>query len=212
MTDKTKTHTQYRLKSGTLVPGVTTVLNLLDKPAIHFWIAKVTKEGHDWTKMRDQAADIGSLTHYLILCDLKNIKPDTSDYAQADIDKAQNAMKSYYAWRKMNDVIPIEVESSSVSEKFGFGGTFDLYASVNGISTLIDFKTSGALYADYNTQIGAYFQLLRENKGVIAVGKLIRITKGDNSDFEVKTIEQIEKQWELFKHLLRVYNLKKELE
>jgi hypothetical protein len=199
------------LKSGTLIPGVTTVLSLLDKPAIHYWIAKQTREGKDWTKVRDEAADIGSIAHYLILCDLKNAKPDLSDYAQVDIDKAYNAMKSYYAWRKMNEVIPIDVECSQISEKWGYGGTFDLLAKVNGVDTLIDFKTSGALYADYSTQIGAYYELIRENRDIKVAGKLIRINKEKNDDFEVKSVDNLEKQFDLFRHLLCVYNLQREL-
>jgi hypothetical protein len=211
MSNRTKIHQQYKLKSGTLIPGVTTVLALLDKPAIHYWIAKQTREGKDWTKVRDEAADIGSIAHYLILTDLKNIKPDLSDYAQVDIDKAYNAMKSYYAWRKMNEVKSLDVECSLISERWGYGGTFDLLANVNGIDTLIDFKTSGALYPEYSTQIGAYFELIRENKNITVAGKLIRINKANNDDFEIKTVDQLEKRFELFKHLLRVYNLQKEL-
>lgn len=211
MSNKTKIHQQYRLRSGTLVPGVTTVLALIDKPAIHYWIAKQTREGKDWTKVRDEAADIGSIAHYLILCDLKNQKPDTSDYAQVDIDTARNAMKSYYAWRKANEVKPIDVECSQISEKWGFGGTFDLLAEVNGVNTLIDFKTSAGLYAEYSTQIGAYFELIRENRGINVAGKLIRINKANNDDFEIKTVDNLEKQFDLFRHLLCVYNLQREL-
>lgn len=211
MPNKTKTHQQYRLRSGTLVPGVTTVLNLLDKPAIHFWIAKLTREGQDWTKVRDQAADIGTISHYLILCDLRHETPDLSDYAQADIEKAHNALRSYHAWKSHNDIVPIGVEESLVSEKWGYGGTFDLYATVNGAATIIDFKTSGALYADYSTQIAAYCELVKENKGVMPQGKLIRINKANNDDFESKTVDMLDKRFELFRHLLRVYTLQKEL-
>jgi hypothetical protein len=210
-TDRNKVHQRYYSKTGTLLPGVTTVLGLLAKPALIHWSWSLGMKGIDYRKARDEAADIGSIAHYLILTDLKNIKPNLSDYAQVDIDKAYNAMKSYYAWRKMNDVQPIEVECSLISEKWGYGGTFDLLAKVNGVDTLIDFKTSNSLYSEYSTQIGAYYELIRENRNIKVVGKLIRINKANNDDFEVKTVEQIEKQFELFKYLLRVYNLQKEL-
>jgi len=208
---KTKLHTQYRLKNGTLVPGTTTVLSILDKPAIHFWIAKLTREGQDWTKVRDQAADIGTISHYLILCDLKGGIPDLSAYAQADIEKAHNAIRSYKAWKAHNDVIPIGVEESLVSEKWGYGGTFDLLANINGVPTICDFKTSGALYDDYSTQIAAYAELVRECKHLDPQGKLIRINKGNNDDFESKTVDRLDKRFELFRHLLRVYTLQREL-
>lgn len=208
---KTSLHQQYRDSHGTLLPGVTTVLGILDKPAIHYWIAKMTREGKDWTKMRDQMADIGTIAHYLILCDLKGISPNTSEYAPADVEKANNALQSYHAWKKANQVFPIAVEQSMISEKFGFGGTFDLLANVNGQLTIIDFKTSGALYEEYGTQIAAYRQLVLENRHHDTQGKLIRINRAANDDFESKTVDLLDKRFELFRHLLRVYTLSKEL-
>jgi hypothetical protein len=210
-TDRNKVHQRYYSKSGTLLPGVTTVLGILNKPALIAWAWNLGIKGIDYRKARDEAADIGSIAHYLILTDLKNIKPDLSDYAQVDIDKAYNAMKSYYAWRKMNEVKPIDVECSQISEKWGYGGTFDLLAEVNGVNTLIDFKTSNALYGEYSTQIGAYYELINENKGIKVAGKLIRINKSNNDDFEIKSVDNLEKQFDLFRHLLCVYNLQQEL-
>lgn len=211
-TEKNKVHQQYYSKSGTLLPGVTTVLNLLNKPALVAWAWKLGKQGIDYRKESKQATDIGSIAHYLILCDLSGITPDLGDYSQNDIDKAQNSIKSYQAWHRMNDIKPVDIECSLVSEKWGYGGTFDLLAEVNGITTIIDFKTSAALYSEYSYQIAAYWELLRENRGINATGKLIRINKKSNDDFEVKTVENIEKHFELFRHLLCVYNLQKELD
>ncbi len=207
----TKAHTQYKLNSGTAVVGVTTVLQLLAKPALVEWAYKCGCQGIDIHKIREQATDIGSLTHYLILCELKGQTPDVSTYSQKDYETARNALKSYHAWRKANTVEPIAVETPMVSEKWGYGGTFDLYASVNGMPTVIDFKTSTGLWAEYSYQIGAYYELIHENLGIAPQGKLIRINKGNNDDFEVKTVTPIEQYFNVFKHLLRVYTLQREL-
>lgn len=38
---KSKSHVIYKNKAGEKIVGVTTVISLLDKPAIHFWIANI---------------------------------------------------------------------------------------------------------------------------------------------------------------------------
>lgn len=52
MTGKNKIHKKYLNKNGDVVASVTTVLRILDKPALLHWVAKMTREGKDWTKVR----------------------------------------------------------------------------------------------------------------------------------------------------------------
>jgi hypothetical protein len=207
-----KAHTQYKLKSGTLVPGVTTVLNLLDKPFLVAWAYNCGCKGIDYRKVRDTGANIGSLVHYLILCDLKNETPDTTDYSQADIEKANNSLKSYYAWKKQNPIKPIMVETALISEKFGYGGTMDLFAQNHDSNILYDFKTSGGIYVSYLYQLAAYGQLILENTGKLPdMFTILRFNKDNNSDFEIRYITDMSKYFEVFRHLLCIYNLQKEL-
>ncbi len=207
-----KAHTQYKLKSGTLVPGVTTVLSILGKPAIIEWAYQCGLKGVDYHKVRDTAGDIGTLAHYLILCHLKGETPDTSEYSLADLVKAQNCLQSYHAWIKHNPVKPLMIETPLLSEKYGYGGTLDLYAQLDSQSILIDFKTSKAIYPEYLYQVAAYGQLLAENLGKLPDKVLIlRINKESNSDFEIKTIDRMDKYFEVFRHCLRIYTLQKEL-
>lgn len=62
----TKAHTRYRTKSGMIVPGVTTVLSLLAKPALIYWAWNLGMQGEDYRKIKEKAADIGTVTHYLV--------------------------------------------------------------------------------------------------------------------------------------------------
>lgn len=208
---KNKVHTQYKVKTGTLVPGVTTVLAILAKPALLEWAYQCGLKNLDFHKVRDTAGDIGTLAHYLILCDLKGEKPDLSEYSQANIDKANNCLKSYYAWLKQNPIKPIMVETPLISEKFGYGGTLDLYGQIGSDNVLIDFKTSKGIWNEYLYQVAAYNQLLLENDYHTDKAIILRINKESNDDFEIRTVNKIDKYFEVFRHCLRVYTLQQEL-
>ncbi len=45
---RSKVHTRYKLKNGLLVPGVTTVTGVLDKPALIIWANRLGLQGIDW--------------------------------------------------------------------------------------------------------------------------------------------------------------------
>ena len=72
--DKTKSHQRYRLANGDIVRGVTTIIgdNLgWNKNALIGWARKEAMAGKDPNKLRDQAADIGTITHFIIQCFLE---------------------------------------------------------------------------------------------------------------------------------------------
>jgi len=209
---KTKAHTQYKLKSGALVPGVTTVLSVLDKPFLVQWAYNLGRQGIDYRKVRDTAAGVGTLVHYSILCDLKSENPDLSEYSQADIDKANNCLRSYYAWKKQNPIKPIMTEVALISEKYGYGGTLDLFARSKDSNILYDFKTSSGIYVSYLYQVAAYGQLILENTGKLPdMFTILRFNKDNNNDFEIRYITNMDKYFEVFRHCLCIYQLQKEI-
>ncbi|MBW1732220.1 MAG: hypothetical protein JRJ75_15285, partial [Deltaproteobacteria bacterium] len=147
---KTQAHIQYKLADGTLVPGVTTVLNILNKPALVQWAWDLGRQGLGWREVRDSAGDIGTLAHYLIMCHLKDEVPDKvpdiSEYSRVDIEKATNCLAKFKNWLKEHPISPIMIEMPLVSEEYKFGGTLDLFAEYNDEFILVDFKTGKSLY------------------------------------------------------------------
>ena len=103
--------------AGKRVPGVTTILGVLNKPALVKWANKLGLQGIDSTKYVDALANIGTLSHYLVECEWRGVEPDLSDYAPQDIDKAENALLSFWAWRDQHEVEPHLVEEPMVVEK-----------------------------------------------------------------------------------------------
>ena len=212
MPEKTKVHTVYKSGSGKRVPSVTTILGVLGKPALIHWAWQCGIDGLDYRGVRDNAADIGTLAHYLILCHLKGLKPDTSEYSAQDIDQAETCLIKYWAWEKENQIEPILVEEPFVSEKYGFGGTIDCLAKMGDDLVLVDHKTGKAIYSDMFFQLAAYQALLSEAGYDIANARILRIGRNDTEGFEQKIMVDLSKQWQIFLYCLRIYNLKKEVE
>jgi hypothetical protein len=206
-----KVHTQYRLADGTRLPGVTTVLGVLNKPALVPWANKLGLEGIDSSRYVDESAKIGTLAHYLVQRHLTKQAPDLSQYGTFEVDKAENALISYFEWEKSREIETIENEMPLVSESYRFGGTIDCYCKIDGEIWLLDFKTGKAIYPEMLIQLAAYRQLLNENGYPVDKAKILRIGRDETEGFEERTITNFDLQWELFKHCLEIYRLQKQI-
>lgn len=208
---KSKAHIIYKLEDGTKVPGVTTVLGILNKPALVIWANRLGLQGIDSTKYRDEMADIGTLAHKMILDYFNKIETDTTDYSKNQIDLAENCLLSFWEWGKGHKIEVIMAEAQLVSSQYGYGGTIDCYCNLDGEPTLLDFKTGKAIYPEMIYQLAAYEQLLLEAKHTIAECRILRIGRGEDEGFEERAVGKLAKQFELFKHCLAIYNLQKEI-
>jgi len=207
---KSKAHIRYELPDGTKVPGVTTVLGVLNKPALVIWANRLGLQGIDSSKYRDEMADIGTLAHQMIIDHFNKIATDTSDYSETQIDLAENCLLSFYEWEKGHDIKVIMAEAPLVSE-LGFGGTIDCYCMLDGVATLLDFKTGKAIYPEMFYQLAAYAELLRERGYLVSASRILRIGRDNDEGFEERTVGKLDKQWEMFAHCLAIYNLQREL-
>lgn len=211
ISNKVKSHKRYKTKDGTIVPGVTTIIGQLDKPALVRWANKMGLEGIDTAKYTDEKKEIGTLAHYLILCHLKQISPITSDFSPVVVDKAENCFLSYLNWEKQHKIEPDLIEEPLVSETDRFGGTPDLYGKVDGKPELLDFKTGNAIYSDYWFQIAGYGILLEERKHTIKNYRILNIPRTESEAFLEEQKSNINIQTKIFRNLLNIHYLKKEL-
>lgn len=206
---KTKVHHRYYKEDGTRVPSSTTALSILAKPALIDWAWKMGMEGEDYRKYRDDKGEIGSLAHYFILCDVKGIKPNTDNYSKNQIDQAENCLLSYYEWKKGLQIQNILAEVPLVSEKYSFGGTPDDFSVVNGIETLLDYKTGKGIYEEHYYQTSSYVKLLEEHGYFPKQIIILNIPRDEDEEFAIKVYKNFNKGWEIFYHCLQIYNLRK---
>ena len=208
---RAKAHIQYKLKDGTRVPGVTTVLGILNKPALVKWANNLGLQGIDSSKYVDDKAAIGTLAHQMIADHLRKVDTDASDYSAKQIDQAENSVLSYLEWEKGHDVKPVLIEEPLVSEIYKYGGTIDCLAKIDGKPTLLDFKTGKAIYPEMFYQLAAYSELLLEDGHILDASMILRIGRDATEGFEVVKRDSLIKELEMFDHCLAIYNLQKEI-
>jgi len=154
-----------------------------------------------------KAAEIGSQTHALIEWSLRTSLGQVAT-RPATTPPAEWAFMAFQDWAKSVSLEPIFIEQTVWSHTYGYAGTLDLVAKVNGEITLIDFKTSKGIYAEYDLQSVAYQHALTEmGHGVPAGGGLIvRLPKVETDPgFEVHRCGSVETLLPVFLSVLDVW-------
>jgi len=176
---RTDDHRYYWNGEGPL-PSVTTVLEILDKPALTTWKAKEAARAmlrmtqHGWPdsvpqdeeeavkralsesrKGRDTAANVGSGVHHLADMALRVSESDPNAWQVSD-----DTQPYLDAFRVFSD--RYERSSFVSSEKMvwslnGYAGTYDLLMMIGNELWLIDIKTGkGIDYPEYALQLAGY--------------------------------------------------------
>lgn len=162
--------------SGVEVPSVTTILGVLDKPALPRWAAlevanyAVTHKdswaalperdavtllkGAPWSKSKN-AADAGTDAH--AYCEAL-LRGQAAELPEQDVFSPLygKALENVAALVAAVNPTPIAIEATAWSNAFGYAGTFDSLCLIDGQITLIDLKTSKDVYPDYALQLAAY--------------------------------------------------------
>jgi hypothetical protein len=240
---KSKQHTRYKKLDGTPVGGVTSVLGVLSKPALVPWANRLGLQGVEVNKYIDVLAEVGTLAHYLTIChltktidvleDIGDFKsdvwgtnvnrvmfnlaekaPEVNEYSPNQVASSLNCLRKYLNWESKHDVKPIDAEFGLVSEKWGFGGTIDLFAFIDGKLECVDFKTGKAIYDTHFYQTAAYRRLIDESHYGQDIGKvdqcrILQIGRDEQEGFGEKILVNTTREWETFRHALAIYNLKK---
>lgn len=204
-------HSTYINKNDIEVPSVTTIIKILNKPFIAKWANSLGWKRQSYDKVLEESADRGTFVHNILNAYIfrENKKfnlsnPEVMNFLYETIDIFKDFEKS-------NDFKPVWGEKSFSLEKFG--GTVDLYCNLNGLDTIIDFKTSKRFYSSHFIQLGAYIQLLEANEYNVDQVGILRIRDG-YSELKLLQRDEMEKYIELFNKLTDifyiVYDLNKE--
>lgn len=215
---KTSSHTRYLDSRGNIVPSVTTIIgNQLawNKGALIGWTRKLALAGQDPEEVKDKSAEIGTLAHYLVECELKKISPDVSGYSEADLDIALTAFDAFKKWRAGTSLEMVASELPVVSEKYKYGGTIDLlvFDTDSDAICLIDLKTSNSLHLSHVVQVAAYKHAYEEVHGKISDVMILKLNK-DSVDFHEYWVsnKQLDIGFRVFKHCLQLEKLQMQLE
>jgi hypothetical protein len=154
-----------------------------------------------------KAGEIGTQVHALIEWSIKAELMYEAGPSPRICDAAQWAFFAYEDWRKSVNLKPILVEQVVYSKTHGYAGTLDLLAEVNGVLTVIDFKTGKSVYPESFLQNAAYRTALREmGHGDAKQGLILRLPKVDTDpEFEVANCPSEEESMRVFLNTIEVF-------
>ena len=211
-----------------LLPSVTTIINLMSKPALSSWLQQqvllaaltLPRESNEpeqeWLKrvMSDskatgrEAAERGTAIHNIIQGYFEQMYlPEKPVY----LDAIDSTLKSAFGSQ-------LWLSEKSFGHHLGYGGKCDLMAKpMNGQGSgfVVDFKTKDTdldkvdIYFEHELQLAAY----REGLNLPNARCAILFVNGKTNQVKLVEIEepQLQKSWECFQHLLRVYQIKNNL-
>jgi len=160
----------YRSNDGELVPSVTNVIGIMDKPALPRWAANMvaqramvlkhslanmddnevvdTLKSAPWSKSR-RASDRGTDIHAYLEAKMNRWEPeDLSDDAIPFKDAADD-------WYEQVGASYEDVQTEVTMFHMGYAGTADVIAKRDGRWVIADFKTSKAIYDEAALQLTA---------------------------------------------------------
>lgn len=209
---KSKAHTRYYLADGkTIVPGVTTVTRLLDKPALLYWSNGLGLKGIDVRKHLDYLADIGSLAHYLVMCHLKGERPDVGDYTPNQVDIAENSLIKFMDWESEHTLKAVAIETPMVHSELRYGGTPDWLGYVDDVPEVMDIKTADAIYDEYWYQVSGYGGMAYYNNIIKPERyRILGLPRDSKGSFHEAVKHDLTHEFNVFKKLLELHNVLKE--
>jgi hypothetical protein len=222
LTKATKAHQSYYV-DGKKVPSVTSIISAnlgWNKNALIAWARRESLAGNDPEIIKNSAANIGTLIHFLIQQDLLNQVADVTTYSAAELIIADRAMQAYHQWKKINNPEIIAVECQMISN-LKFGGTCDVICNINNAPVIIDWKSGNGIYDDHWIQGAALTRLVWEKYPDVfnwdnpltwpeyhAIN--INKTTGDLSTHTMRG-ENLYVYWTIFEHLLALEYIKRGL-
>jgi Holliday junction resolvase len=225
--DLKREHQIYKLADGTRVPGVTTVLGELAKPALIDWSAGEERAGilgcikrgeevpdyYFYKTKRDRASDLGTIIHARIEAWHKGEELEPDNIPADLFVKSAFGFSRYLAWWAEGGFKLVGSERQLVSEDLRCGGTVDVLAMAEAGLTLVDIKSTKASkwwpYPETLAQVATYAEMVGEVKRVIVV----RVGKEEGDELQTYELNLTERAagLRLFRAAKEAYLAKKEL-
>lgn len=209
----------YKRSEGVYYPSVTTILQYLPKAKFfEQWIKDV---GHNADLIMRRAAKEGTQVHNAIEELLEGNEIEW-------MDEYGNAKYSQIVWEMINKFVDfwstykpelIATEQFVFSDKYKYAGTADIVCKIEDEIWLLDIKTSNSLHKAYDLQLASYAVGWEEVKGqkIDRTGILwLKSSKRGSSNqkgkiqgngWELKIIDNIQENFELFRLVYKLYEL-----
>lgn len=165
---------QYK-HNGEVIPSVTTVLSVINKPALISWASKMAVEsiagqlepGVAYDEMQLQAIlEAGRIAHQKKKTDAGNMGTFIHNWVEKHIagenpgmpvnEQMKKCVESFLEWENKYKVKFLVSEQMIYSRKFKYTGKLDFICEIDGKLYLGDLKTSSGIYPEMYIQTAAY--------------------------------------------------------
>ncbi len=185
---KKKRRGGFYWKGETPYVSVTTILKVIDKPALRYWYGKEVyyamvknpsiseSEALKAPYNKSVIAQNRGTTVHSIVEVYKNGTVDFEKWLDGIDEEWRGYAKAFLKWIKELNVNIIEHERSVFSEKHQYAGTCDLLAKINNNNhiTVVDVKTGKNIYPESFLQTSAYqHALMEEGQPIGEIGVLL---------------------------------------
>jgi len=194
------------LWGGKPVPGVTTILQVVDKPALVPWaagcasdhwlkqikagvtdLALIHKDAKGAHRVKSEAAsDIGTNVHSYVEAFFKG-----QALPELLTDEAKRGAEAFHKWLDAHTIRVVSSERRVFSREYYYAGTCDFVAEIDGELGVGDIKTSSGIFPTMRFQTAAYQHAIEEEDGSkFGVRWIIRFDK-KTGEFEAKSFRNL---------------------
>jgi hypothetical protein len=211
---------------GILVPGVTTILGALNKPALVPWAAGMAAD-HFLAAVKAGRTDLEVVhkeskgAHAKRVKDAASSGTNVHEYAEAvfknlplpelKTDQAKRGVEAFHKWLDSHKIEILASERRLFSKEFHYAGTCDFVANIDGVIGVGDIKTSSGIYPEMRFQTAAYQHALQEELGIqFPVRWIVRFDK-KTGEFEAKSFHNFPLDFAGFKAALNIHRTLQEI-
>jgi hypothetical protein len=128
-------------------------------------------------RAKQQAATIGTAIHAGIEWALRTQLGEDAGTEPRLPDAAAWAVESWKDWAQQVALEPLGIERVVACPRCGYAGTLDLYARVEGVLTVLDWKSGKAIYPEAFLQNVAYRHAAMRHGWLSTQGLIVRLPK-----------------------------------
>lgn len=200
---KYNSHKIYLNDEGEEVPSVTTILSILNKPALTKWANIMGFKRQRVENILQRSADIGTMVHNCLECYLQGKKYELPKEYETYKNDLVARLDGFLTWYKKNTLVPMKLEYELVSKRYG--GTCDFYGKLNDEDVVLDFKTSSNVYGSMFLQLAAYTLVLESQGHNVDAVVVIHIKEGKTVAHYMKR-EKLEPYVGVFQCLVELFH------
>lgn len=195
-------HAEYKNEFGREVPSVTTILKILNKPALCKWANYLGFKRQNIDKVLEESANKGTEVHFMLNAFLFKKKFIYIDGKGVDKNYLTVVLDNFITWLNGHTLKPILGEEPITC--YSYGGTIDLYCELDGKKTILDFKTSKNFYSSMFLQLAAYTTMM-EAKGYEVEQVAILLINDKMCKHRIIRREELDNYMEIFDLLAQFF-------